>query len=194
MDGIDKLQSWLAERYSFLTQEDYDLFRPFIFQRTLNRDEPLLEEGRCCREMTFVLSGAFRMFYISEGKEVNVSFFFENEFVIDSDSFFSQTPSRYAIRALEDTEIVSFSYDILMDAYNRSKNWERLGRLLAETYSGTTINRLEKLLFMDGRERYLHLMQTRPDIVNRVPLFHLASYLGMERESLSRIRNRISRK
>ncbi len=89
MDGIDKLQCWLTKRYSFLTEEDYDLFRPFVVQKTLARDEPLLEEGRCCREMTFVLSGAFRMFSISEGKEVTV---FENEFVIDSDSFFSQTP------------------------------------------------------------------------------------------------------
>ena len=192
MDGIYKLHCWLTKRYSFLTEEDYDLFRPFVVQKTLARDEPLLEEGRCCREMTFVLSGAFRMFSISEGKEVTV-FLRMNSSSIPT-AFSARRPCRYAIRALEDTEIVSFSYEILMDACNRSKNWERLGRLLAETYSGTTINRLEKLLFMDSRERYLHLTQTRPDIVNRVPLYHLASYPGMERERLSRIRNRISRK
>jgi CRP-like cAMP-binding protein len=194
MDGIARLKSWMENHYDFLTEEDYDCFRPFMAERTILKDEFVLEAGQVCRDMSFVLSGVFRTFCLSEGKEINVSFFLENEFIVDHDSFFSRIPARNSIQAIEDAAVVTFSHDVLIGAYNRSKNWERLGRLLAQESSGKVAGRLEKFLFMNGKERYLHMMREQPELLNRVPLYHLASYLGMERESLSRIRQSISRR
>ncbi len=194
MVGILQLKSWMESNYDFLTEEDIEYFRPFLAERTIRKDEFLLEAGHFCREMSFVLSGAFRMFCQSEGKEINVIFFLENEFIVDPDSFFGHNPARNSIQALEDATVVTFSHDVLISAYNRSKNWERLGRLLTQESLAKVSGRLEKLLFMSGKERYLHMMREQPELLSRVPLYHLASYLGMERESLSRIRQCIGRR
>jgi CRP-like cAMP-binding protein len=193
MLGLCQLKSWLNSHYQFLTEEDLDFFKPHLVEKTFERDAFILNEGCCCREMSFIVSGVFRMFYLSDGKEINAHFFKENDFMAEYCSFLNQRPSKYSIQALERSVVVTFSHEVLLDAYNRSKNWERLGRLMAEQFSGLVSDRMEKFLFMDGKERYLSLMQDNPTIFDRVPLYHLASYLGMERESLSRIRNRISR-
>jgi CRP-like cAMP-binding protein len=193
MLGMLKMKSWLNSHYEFLTEEDLEFFRPHLVERSLGRDELILTEGRCCRQMSFVISGAFRMFYLSDGSEINAHFFIENDFMVDFDSFLRQTPSKYSIQALEKSRIVSFDHEVLWAAYDRSKNWERFGRLMAQHCSTMVTERLEKFLFMDGTGRYLRLMEDNPRIFDRVPLYHLASYLGMERESLSRIRNKITR-
>lgn len=193
MLGMQALKSWLNRYYGFLTEEDLDLFKPHLVERSLGKDEFILTEGRCCRQMSFVVSGAFRMFYVSDGSEINAHFFIENDFMVDFDSFLLQTPSKYSIQALEKSTIVCFEHEVLWAAYDRSKNWERFGRLMAQQCYTMITERLENFLFMDGRARYLRLMEDNPAIFDRVPLYHLASYLGMERESLSRIRNRITR-
>lgn len=189
-----KMKSWFNSRYPFLTDEDLDFFRPYLVESTVGKDEYLLTPGRCCREMYFVVSGSFRMFYLSDGKEINTHFFIEDEFMAEYGSFLNQQPSRYYLQAIEFSEVISFSYEVLFAAYGRSKSWERLGRLMAQQFSCMMTDRLEQFLFMDGTERYLHLMREKPEIFDRVPLYHLASYLGMERETLSRIRNRITRR
>ncbi|NTW52937.1 MAG: Crp/Fnr family transcriptional regulator [Chlorobiaceae bacterium] len=193
MLGLLQLKLWLNSHYEFLTEEDLDFFKPYLVEKTIERDGYLLTEGGCCRDMSFIVSGVFRMFYLSDGKEINAHFFLANDFMAEYCSFLNQKPSKYSIQALERSVVVTFSHEVLIEAYKRSKNWERLGRMMAEQFAGLVSDRMEKFLFMDGTERYLSLMQENPKIFDRVPLYHLASYLGMERESLSRIRNRISR-
>jgi CRP-like cAMP-binding protein len=193
MVGKMKLRSWLNSHYRFLTDEDLDLFSPYLIERTFEKEEYVLTPGSCCREMSFVTSGVYRMFYLAEGKEINVHFFFDDHFMVDYGSFLHQTPSRFFIQAIERSEAVSFDHEVLWRAYDQSKNWERFGRLMAELCSAMVTDRLEMFLFMDGKERYLQLMRDNPGIFDKLPLYHLASYLGMERESLSRIRQRISR-
>lgn len=193
MSGILALKSWLEKNYPFLSGPEIEFFKPYLKERILDRDEYVLTAGSCCRELTFVVSGAFRMFLVSEGKEVNIHFFTEHDFMADFGSLMSQDPGRYSIQSLEQAHVVSFSSDVLAEAYERSKNWERIGRTMAERFACMVSDRLEKFLFMDGMERYLSLMQDNPGIFERVPLYHLASYLGMERETLSRIRQRLAK-
>jgi CRP-like cAMP-binding protein len=193
MIGMLTLKSWLENNYPFLTSSDIEFFKPWLVEKTIRKDEHLLVAGNCCRELSFLVSGLFRMYCISDGKEINMHFFFENDFVADYGSLLSQEPARYSIQALETSRVVCFSQEVLLEAYGRSKNWERLGRIMAERFACMFADRLETFLFMDGRGRYLYLMEENPQIFDRVPLYHLASYLGMERESLSRIRQRICR-
>lgn len=193
MTGILELRTWLLANYQFLSEEDLEFFRPHLIEKQIGKDEHVLASGRCCREVSFIVSGAFRMYHGLGGKEINSHFFVEHDFMADYGSLLGQAPSRYSIQALEPSQIVSISHDALMYAYEHSKNWERVGRLMAEHYAGIFSGRLEQFLFMGGQERYRCLLQTNPHIFDRVPLYHLASYLGMERESLSRIRQRLSR-
>jgi CRP/FNR family transcriptional regulator, anaerobic regulatory protein len=179
---------------SFLTEQDCDLFEPFLKIKKLKSKDHFLEANSTCKEIGFINAGGFRVYYIIDGKEINTHFCFENEFVVDYDSFTQHKPSRYFIQALADTEIVTFNLEALSKAYDQSKNWERFGRIIAEYSYQMTTKRVESFLFLDGEQRYIQLLNDAPHIFEKVPLYHIASYLGLERESLSRLRKKIAGK
>lgn len=193
MSDFKLFKDWLTQ-ISFLTEEDCRLFAPFLSTKQIAAREYFLTEGKTCREIGFINKGAFRTYYLSETKEINTRFVFENQFVVDYDSFVQEKPSKYFIQALEDSEIVTFNLAALQKAYQLSKNWERFGRIMAEQSFKITTQRVESFLFLDGEQRYLELLNSEPQIFSRIPLYHIASYLGLERESLSRLRKKIARK
>ena len=193
MSNLTLFKNWL-KNVSFLTEADCNLFEPFLQIRQIKNKEIILREGQVCKELGFINHGAFRMYYLSDGKEINTHFSFENEFVVNYDSFLQEAPSRYFIEAIEDAEIVTFNLQTLQVAYNQSQNWERFGRLMAEYSYKLTTKRVEGFMFMDAEQRYLQMMKETPHFFERVPLYQLASYLGVERESLSRLRKKISKK
>ena len=82
----------------------------------------------------------------------------------------------------------------LQKAYDQSHNWERFGRLISEQSYKLINQRVESFLFLNGEQRYLDLLKNQPYIFDRIPLYYIASYLGIERESLSRLRKKIARK
>jgi CRP/FNR family transcriptional regulator, anaerobic regulatory protein len=186
-----QFKTWLKQ-VSFLTEQDCNLFQPFLKTKQLAAKTLFSQQDKICREIGFINSGLFRMYYLSDGKEINTHFSLENEFVVDYDSFLHHKPSRYFIQALEDAEIVTFNVDALQQAYNQSQNWERFGRMMAEFSYKITTQRVESFLFLDGEQRYKQLLENQPHIFERVPLYHIASYLGLERESLSRLRKKIT--
>lgn len=191
MSQFQQFKAWLRQ-VSFLTEADCALFEPHLKMRQVAAKEHLLQAQGVCREIGFINSGAFRVYYLLDGKEINTHFCFENEFVVDYDSFLQQKPSRYFIQALENAQIATFNLESLQNAYNQSHNWERFGRMVAEYSYRLTTQRMESFMFMNGEERYLDLLHHQPHILERVPLYHIASYLGLERESLSRLRKKLS--
>lgn len=191
MHEFTPFRNWL-KKFSFLTDEDCDLFEPHLRVIQINKKDFLLREGQVCRTLGFINYGVFRMYYLADGKEINTHFTFENDFVVNYHSFLQATPSRYFIEALEDAEIVAFNLETLQRAYDQSQNWERFGRIMAEQSYKLTTSRVEGFMFMDAEERYLEMMKTTPHLLDRIPLYHLASYLGIERESLSRLRKKIA--
>jgi CRP/FNR family transcriptional regulator len=193
MEEFKTFKDWLT-KISFLTQSDCSLFEPYLKIQRHRAKEFLLTEGKVCYEIGFINKGCYRTYYLSEGKEINSHFSFEHEFVTDYDSFLESKPSRYYIQALEDTEIVTFNLTALQNAYAQSKNWERFGRMIAEHSYKLTTQRVESFLFMDGEQRYLDLLKNHSNIFDRIPLYHIASYLGLERESLSRLRKKLAGK
>ena len=193
MKDFKIFKDWLT-KVSFLTEKDCSLFEPYLKTKNYKTKEKFLSEGKICQEIGFINKGCFRTYCLADGKEINTHFAFENEFVTDYDSFLQNKPSRYFIQALEDAEIVTFSLSALQNAYNQSQNWERFGRMIAEQSYKLTTHRVESFLFLDGEQRYLDLLKNQPHILDRIPLYHIASYLGLERESLSRLRKRIAYK
>lgn len=173
--------------------EECDLFIPHLRKKTLEKGDYLLKEGEGVNEIGFVQSGALRFFYLSDGKEINNHFFLENDYAVSYLDFLRGTKSRYYIQALEPCELYTFDSEALKLAYDRSKNWERFGRIIAESAYAIATNRFESFLFLSAKERYLHMQEDYPRFLQRIPLYHLASYLGIERESLSRIRKELSR-
>lgn len=193
MNDFTIFKNWLT-KVPFLTEKDCSLFEPFLRTRNFKAKDYFLSEGEICKEIGFINKGCFRTYYLADGKEINTHFAFENEFVTDYDSFLQSKPSRYFIQVLEDAEIVTFNLSDLQNAYNQSQNWERFGRMIAEQSYKLTTQRVESFLFQSGEQRYLDLLTNQTKILERIPLYHIASYLGLERESLSRLRKKIASK
>jgi len=147
-----------------------------------------------CKDLGIVLNGIFRVYYIdpNSNQEKNVFFFSEKQFIVSFRSFIYQYPCNYFIEALEDSEIIYIQYADLQLLYDRSKEWERFGRLLAERFFNYSQSRAEELLFLTHEERYLLLQREHANIFKRIHSYHLASYLGIKMPSLSRIRKRLS--
>ena len=168
------------------SEEECSLFIPYLHHKTLAKGEHFLQAGQQVNEIAFVAKGALRFYYLQDGKEVN------NHFFLSYLDFLHHTPSRYYIQALESCEIITFNADALQKAYDASKNWERFGRLIAESDYTIATRRFESFLFLSAKERYLQMLKDFPLFIQRIPLYHLASYLGIERESLSRIRKELA--
>lgn len=180
-----------VRRIAPLTDADCDLFIPHLKIKQYPKGSNFVVEGQISNEIGFISKGAFRIYYLIDGKEVNGNFFFEHEFVVEYQSFLLQRPSKYFIEAMEDSEVITFTSTQLHNNYNISQNWERFGRIIAEKLFIDATERTESFLFLTGEQRYLNLLKRRPKIFERVPLYHIASHLGIERESLSRLRKKI---
>lgn len=147
------------------------------------------------REIGFVYSGLLRTFYIDDkGNQISVNFPRENQYATHYPAFITQTPSKYYFQCIEPTTVVNLSYKHIQEAYNRFPILERYGRLVAEEALKVLHRRIESFLFDTAETRYLNFMEANPNLFNRVSLSYLSSYLGIERQSLTRIRKKLTHK
>lgn len=144
--------------------------------------------GHTCRTIYFVKRGALRVYYFKDSHEITESFEFENSFVARAESLLTGKPSRKAIEAIEDSEVLAINAIKLFELYDQHPYLERLFRKLMEASYLKMINRVESLQFHTAAERYQELLREHSDLLQRVPLKMIASYLGITPESLSRIR------
>ncbi len=160
--------------------------------RHIKKGDYLLREGQICNHITYINEGLFRTFYIKNGIEINTCFCMENSITSSQESFVNQIVSKEYIQAIEDASIVSLSHESLMKLYQFDPKWESLSRILTEKECARLSERIDTLSFETAKEKYLHLLKKQPEIIQRVAIQHIASYIGVSRETLSRIRSKIS--
>lgn len=145
------------------------------------------------KEIGFVFSGLLRAFYVDkDGNEISVNFIREEKYATHYSAFITQTPCKYYFQCIEPSIIVNLSYKHIQDGYNKFPNLERYGRLVAEEVIKVQQRRIESFLFENAEIRYLDFVKENPDLFNRVSLSYLASFLGIERQSLTRIRKKLT--
>lgn len=176
-----------------MTDDDLLLISRFK-TKTFAKGEFFNVNHSICRNLAFVSHGLFRIFYTDKktGEDINLFFFSENQFMVSFKSFITQTPCYYTIEALEDSEVSQISHSDLVGLFETSHAWESFGRVLAEQYFYFSQERTESFLFKTAEQRYKDLLQLYPTIFERVPLYHISSYLGIKGPSLSRIRKRLA--
>lgn len=173
-----------------LTLEERENLVSISSEVSIKKNEELQPIGHTCKTIYFVKSGMLRICYLKDGVDITESFEPENSIVARAESLFAGIPSKKAIQAIEDSELVAISAPKLYALFDAYPKIERLFRNLVEQQYVKTIHRIESLQFNSPEERYRSLMQEYPDIIKRVPLKHIASYLGITQVSLSRIRAR----
>lgn len=154
----------------------------------IRKNQNLQEIGQRCKTIYFVKEGLARIFYLKDGIEVTEYFAFENDLIIRAESLFTGKPSLKAIQALEDTVFIGIPADRLFSLFDVFPEIERLFRKIIEQAYVHTVNRMEALQFHTAEERYSELLEEKPDLLRRIPLKFIASYLGITQVSLSRIR------
>ncbi len=166
---------------------------PAFVPRTLRADERLLLGGDVCDHLSFVCRGVLLSQSTSAERESSCDLFTEGDFATDYVSFLTQAPSTVEIVALEPCSLLSISRPALERLYDAVPGVDRLGRKIAEWRFVASVHRAGSLLADSPTERYRALCRDRPSLVQRVPQFVLARWLGVTPESLSRIRNRLAR-
>lgn len=161
--------------------------------RRLKAREVLLDSGQVAKELYFISSGCVRMLVIDqEGQENNIGFGYQHSLITSFQSFIESQPSQLVIEAINDTEVASINKTALsklLDGYPEISRWYQ--SLLEKTLAGH-IQRQIELLTYSPRERYEIFLQRSGHLINNIPLKHIASYLMMTPETLSRIRAAIS--
>ena len=193
MEDIERLQK-MVNHVSGMDQKDFDLSLPYWQLKTYNKDEFYNEYKNVCKYLGFVLNGVFRIYKNNEqsATEKNMLFFTDDQFMTSYKSFFSQLSCDYYTQAMTPSSVLYIHYDHLQKLYKLSPSWERFGRILAESALYAVMNNTEGFLFKTPEDRYQELIKNHPTIFSSVPLYHIASYLGIEAPSLSRIRKRMA--
>jgi CRP/FNR family transcriptional regulator, anaerobic regulatory protein len=183
---IQSIKSFVA-----LSEPEEEAFKEILEIKQFDKKEFLLKEGQICNKISFINSGSMRAFYNVEGIENTVQFFFEDSWYTDYGSFLTGKPALENLQALEYSEVVQFKKNDLYRLYDRYPIFDRVGRVMAEN-AFLAVSGLNKMLANEEPEqRYLNLLKQRPELVEKIPQHYIASYLGIQPESLSRIRKRI---
>lgn len=174
-----------------ISDEDWLLFESILKPIYLKKGDFLLKEGQVCKGIYFVSVGALRTYHLHDGKEINTCFNFEYDLLREIESMTNNTPSTKNIQALEDCLVFFINREKLIDLYKKSDFYQTLGRMILEQLAISEQKYSFLLSSYSPKERYLQILENQPELIQRVSLQHLASYLGISRESLSRIRKRI---
>lgn len=156
--------------------------------KELKKKELLLRAGHICQHIYFIQKGILRCFYYRNDVEISSWFMHEGDVVISVESFFRQKVSYESIEALEDCELYYISYKGLQDIYRQFPEFNFIARVLTEKYYCLSEQRLYSIRMMRASERYEFLLEHHPEILLRVPAKHIASYLGITAEMLSKIK------
>lgn len=195
MENIERLERTVI-RSSGMSKEDFALSVEFWHHKTYKKGEFYNEYKNVCKHLGFLLDGVFRIyrFDVESASEKNMLFFTGDQFMSSYKSFFSQNSCEYYTESMTYSEILYIHYDHLQLLYKKSHAWERFGRIFAESALQAIMTDAEARMFKTPEERYTELSEAHPDVFKFVPSYHIASYLGIEAPSLSRIKRRMAAK
>lgn len=186
LENIKKVIS----NYIDINEEEWTAYSSKFRVKEFKKKEILLSQGTICRDVFFVVNGLLRVFFLdNEVEEKTFHFSFQNTFSADYESFLKKIPANYSIQALEDTTVVLMSFEMLHDGYQNLRHGERLGRLLSEEYFFIFNDKIQAIYTQSPLERYNHLTEKFPDILQRIPQHYIASYLNISSVHLSRLKN-----
>ncbi|WP_316845800.1 Crp/Fnr family transcriptional regulator [Pedobacter psychrodurus] len=184
---MESLMSLFTEKLG-LDMSHFELFRSQLKLKNLKKKEHLIREGSVCHFIGFVSSGTLRSYVMNEEGEFNNDFYFDHDFVSAYTSFLTQMPTNCNIEALTDSTIYTISSEKLNTLITQDSAFLKLGKYISDLYFIRKCRRETSFLKQTAAERLEGLSTLYPGIQQRVSQYHIASYLGIKPESLSRIK------
>lgn len=190
--SIEPLISYI-QKHVELSDEDIAYLSSKLTSRRYLKGQYILQQGDVCRTSSFIIKGCTKMFYVDDdGQEHIIMLGIEDWWVSDIGSFINQAPSDFNIQCLEDTHLIQFHFDSNEEIYTKVPKLERFFRKILERGLAAAQKRIIRNLSMTAKERYLIFRQNYPSIEQRIPQYMVASYLGITKEFLSKIKKQIA--
>lgn len=191
MEPIKPLLDYIA-KYVSLTPEEERVLLLRVKMRKFLKGQFLVQQGDVCKTENFVLSGCLKTFHMDhEGQEHVVMLAIENWWTSDLGSFINQTPADFNVQCLENSEVAQISFEDLEQLYVEIPKLERFFRVIIQKGFAASLKRIVNNFSLPAKERYLKFREQYPQIEQRVPQYIIASYLGMTKEFLSKIRSQL---
>ena len=180
-------------KYISLTEDEKNTILSLDIFRSIKKGTILLKEGQKSQDSYFVLKGCIRKYYIMDGEEKTTAFFTEMD-ALTPHCLINKAPSDYFISCIEDSILLVSNSDMSVEVNSKFPKFEIMCRMLSEELLAKQQINFDEFKTSSPEQRYMNLLQKRPDLIQRVPQHQLASYLGIKPQSLSRLRARIFEK
>ncbi|WP_240911203.1 Crp/Fnr family transcriptional regulator [Yeosuana marina] len=175
-----------------LSKDEEDILSSKLLYRKYLKGQYIVQHGDVCKYTGFVVSGCTKTFFMdSDGQEHIVMFSIEDWWTSDIGSFITQTPADFNVQCLENTELIMFSQEIIEDLYIRIPKLERFFRQIVEKGLVASQKRIVRSFSLSAKEQYLYFRNEYPKIEQRIPQYMIASYLGITKEFLSKIKSQL---
>jgi CRP-like cAMP-binding protein len=189
---MENLKKYLTDFVS-LKPHEWELVAQHLKTETIKKGEFFLNYNQVSRKIGWIKEGVFRYVYIADnGTEYTKYFVSEKQFVSAIESFNTQTPTTEAIQALTDATVYTLSYESYTKLFDLLPAWGKLVTAITNHSYNQKVKELSPMVVLDAKTRYENFMRSQPDVMQRVSLGCIASYLGMTQQSLSRLRRELA--
>lgn len=191
--NITSVIALISSTFSELSPDSRSEFEKLLTINTFDKNTIIVREGQYSDKLFYIITGCLRAYYLKEDKKITDWFGFENDFICSINSYFLEIPSPHYIETIEPATLMVISRSDINKLCAKHHDFERLAKVAVTKTMLQLQQRIVSMQFETAQQKYENLTALRPDISQRVPLGHIASYLGMTIETLSRIRKPKSR-
>lgn len=177
-----------------LTADEINVLTESMTIKKFNKNDYLVKEGQFANDTFFLLKGCVRQFKLIDGNDVTTNFYTEEQWIISLENFEGKAASTYNLICVEDTTLVVGNEQKAQELFKQFPRFEKTSRQIMETVFLEQQNLMASYITDKPEQRYLKLLETRPDIFQRVPQYDIATYIGVKPESLSRIRKKLRKR
>ncbi len=188
---FEKIKAYHFNLLPQLTNQEWQAYEDCLTVKKYAKGELIVKEGEICNYVYFVNSGLTRFYLDADGREVSLEFIGDNEYVSAYESFLTRMPACENLEALKETELMQLSFDDLQMLYHLYPAFQIIGRIVAEQLFICISRHSNALMLLTPEQRYQQLIANGSPLLQQVPQYMLASYIGVTPEHLSRIRKKI---
>ncbi len=175
-----------------LTTAEIEEFSKGLTVSELTKNEVYTEEGKIQKQGAFIVEGLMRETFTDDlGNERNMNFLQENQYAFHYPTFMKREPSPFSYQCIEPTVVVNLPINHIHNAYEKIPKFEKYGRMRSEKRILLQRQRLKDFISKSAEQRYIDFVEKNPQLLQRITISHLCSYLGMERQTLTRIRKKL---